>query len=580
MASSSQIEELVAPSSDVILQFIECIPDAAIVVNERGIIEQANATASDLFGWSVQELCGSPLDRLLPPKIRAAHSAHFQAFFSSPSPRVMGQVSRLRGHHASGRAIPLDISLGSLCVDGRQRVLCCIRDVSDRVGQEERIRRLAYVDGLTGLPNRRSFSDQLGMVINRANASSSKVGLLFVDLDHFKRVNDIHGHQSGDVLINEIARRLTTALRVGDTLVRNSGFTQSVISRLGGDEFTCLVEGVRSRTEVMGVAQRLIDVLTPPVDLGGYSIKATASIGVALYPDDAEDVDSLVRAADFAMYSVKNHGGAGAAHFDESAHRRLAFRNRLIAKLPGASERGELSLVFQPVFGVASGLVEAFEALIRWHEPGLGEIPPDEFIGVAEEIGVIHEIGYWVFEEACRTLAAWEEAGTTRPVRLWINLSAIQLRGAGLVERLVDVCARYRIPHQAIGLEITETAILDHQSSSVKHLEQLSAAGFGLQLDDFGIGCSSLTHLCKLSVSGLKIDRSFVHDLLGGTTRDICQLVFALARNLDLCVTAEGIEAPEQARLLIEMGCTYLQGNLLGRPMDECAALARLTRQP
>ncbi len=557
-------------ADDCLSEVLECIPDPALVIDDRGVIEAVNSEATALFGWPGEEFCGLRIESLLPEDVREEHAEFVRRYFAAPSTRPMGQVKRLLGCHSSGKKIPLDISLRPILIAGQLKVLCCPRDVGDRVEREKRIEALARFDGLTGLLNRRAFHEKLTAAIEDATARSQRVALIFIDLDRFKAVNDTYGHVAGDRLIAEVARRLTESVRVTDMLLR-SDVRDSEVCRFGGDEFVCLLEEVPDQQTAVRIADRLHSVFREPIDLGGFSVGTSGSIGVAVCPDHASDAESLIRAADFAMYHAKASGGSRVSSFDAKAHREMQTRNEVVAALPGASSRGEMSVVYQPIWSAIDDRIDSFEALVRWQHPELGSVPPLEFIPIAEENGEIQTIGAWVFEEVCRTLSTWRDEGR-HLVRVWINWSPVQLRDEANVDPLLETADRYGIPRELLGLEITETAILETRSSSIQTLSKLRAAGFEVRLDDFGTGYSSLVHMSQLPAGGLKIDRSFVQDFESETTRDICKLVVAVADSLGISVTAEGIETVEQADAMRRIGCRYLQGFLLGSPMSALEA--------
>lgn len=426
----------------------------------------------------------------------------------------------------------------------------------------ERIRGLAYEDSLTGLANRKAFTNQLRRSVEESRRLNRQFGLLFVDLDAFKRINDSLGHAAGDALLKEVARRFENTLRGGDVVGVGPG-----VSRLGGDEFTVLVNNLDTPHSAVCVAERLLRALGEPVQLMGREVFARASIGIAVYPEDGLDSTDLLRHADAAMYESKRlrRGWSRYAPKDtEEATDRLRLESALRRALPA----GEVVAFYQPLFA-ASGELAGFEALARWTSPELGRVPPDVFIPVAEEIGLVYDIGQVMLTNACDLLTHLPEG-----LRVAVNLSARELQRPGLLERVSEVIASAGAPPDGLEVEVTERALIEDDAVVARSLRALAALGVSVALDDFGTGFSSLNHLRSFPIDRVKIDRSFVADL--ETDPDAAALtraVVALARQLEIAVVAEGVETEEQRRFLVDLGCEELQGYLLGRPVPRGEAL-------
>jgi diguanylate cyclase (GGDEF)-like protein/PAS domain S-box-containing protein len=436
-------------------------------------------------------------------------------------------------------------------------------DISDRKKSEQRIRFLAEHDVLTELPNRALATERLRLAVQQAERLGHQVAVMFIDLDRFKDINDSLGHHVGDGLLRSVARRLVDSVRSGDT-----------VSRLGGDEFVIIINQVGSLDELTQVVhQRLIPLIRQPHRVDGAELHVSCSVGIALYPDDARDIDELMRHADTAMYQAKAGGRDAARFFTPAMTERAQARLQLEAHLRHALERGELSLVWQPRVCGATGALAGVEGLLRWHNPELGDVPPGQFIALAEESGLIVPIGAWVVEQACAQIAAWRAAGWP-PLGVSINLSARQLRDAGLTELVRDSLARHCVPAGQLELEITESMLMENTEANLRQLHALRALGVGLAIDDFGTQHSSLAYLKRFPIDKLKIDRSFVQDMLDDPTdRAITLAIIGLGHTLGLQVVAEGVEGPEQAAQLRAAGCDELQGYHCGRPMT-AAALA------
>ena len=430
---------------------------------------------------------------------------------------------------------------------------------------EEQFRRLAFKDSLTGLPNRQALQDDLGAAIQIAGDHDQVLGLLFVDLDGFKKINDSLGHSVGDEVLKEVSKRFGDALRPSDAMGRPG--TVDTVSRLGGDEFTVVLHSVRHPEDAGRVAQRLLDALAEPMHFAGQELFVSASIGIAIYPGDAETADSLLGIADSAMYHAKGLGTNRYQFYSCQINRRSTQRFRIEGRLRGALDRGEFELHYQPVRDAKTASVVAAEALLRWRDAELGDVGPDLFIPIAEEMGTIVEIGEWVFREACIQLRDWLDAGF-QPIRLAVNISSRQLRERHLAATLQSILDEHGLGAELIILEVTESSIMMDDQVTIMTLHALSEMGIGLALDDFGTGYSSLAHLRQVPIDCVKIDRSFVKDMI--TNPDdlvLTQAIIAMAHGLRHRVVAEGVETEEQARVLCESGCDELQGYLFGRPV-------------
>jgi diguanylate cyclase (GGDEF)-like protein/PAS domain S-box-containing protein len=443
-------------------------------------------------------------------------------------------------------------------------ILTCL-DISDRKASEERIRYLAEHDALTGLPNRALATERLRLAIQHARRSGRKVAVLFIDLDRFKDVNDSLGHHVGDALLRSVAKSVSEAVREGDT-----------VCRLGGDEFVVVLGGVQQVEEVSHlVHERLVPRVRRAHVVEGAELHVACSVGIALWPDDAEDVDGLMRAADTAMYQAKAEGKDGARFYTAEMNDRAQARRRLEVALRGALEAHQLHLAWQPRIDAATGALVGVEGLMRWRHPELGDVSPAEFIPVAEETGLVLPMGAWAIEEACRQAAIWQRQQLAPAVS--INLSARQLRDAGLAEHVRRILERFGAPAGGLELELTESMVMDDAEGNLRQMHALRALGIGLAIDDFGTGYSSLSYLSRFPIDKLKVDRSFVQRMLGDpAARAITLGVIGLGHSLGLKVVAEGVEKPAQARLLREAGCDELQGFLYARPMPAAELAAWL----
>lgn len=446
------------------------------------------------------------------------------------------------------------------------------RAQDDLLVAKEAAENAALHDKLTGLPNRALLQDRLARALERRQREKTHhFALFFLDLDRFKMVNDSLGHETGDALLVAIAHRLMQALRVTDSACTPD---RSTVSRLGGDEFVVLADNLRDVRDAARIADRLVHALGQPYDLRGQSLVATVSIGVTTSFSDYTQPGDILRDADIAMYHAKAAGRAGFALFDRAMHEEIRDRMQLENELRQVLERNELELHYQPIVSLMNQSLLGLEALLRWRHPQRGMVPPAEFIGCAEETGLIVPIGAWVLGEATRQLAHWlKEHPKSAELYVTVNVSARQLLAPGFVDVVKKALADSSLSVQSIVLEVTETVMIRNADASIPVLQQLKDLGVRLFMDDFGTGYSSLSYLHRLPLSGLKIDRSFVK--LMTEQRDYAAVVHAivtLARNLNIALVAEGIETLEQVAMLQAMECEKAQGYFFSRPMDKATA--------
>ena len=446
------------------------------------------------------------------------------------------------------------------------------QDVTERVQAEERIQELAHYDATTGLPNGKFFAELAGPSLERAVRSGSGCALMHVDIDRFKGVNDVFGRRQGDVVLKKVADRLRSWTRNGDlAAVDERPADRGTLASVGGNAFTLLITDIVGQEQASGVAQRLLKVIVQPITVEAESLVLTASIGIAFYPNDAHDLAGLARCAEQALHAAKDAGRAQHRFFDEQMNARAASRLRLEADLRRAIAQEELRLHFQPKVDATSGAVVGAEALVRWQHPERGMVPPGEFIGVAEETGLILPLTDWVLECACRNLREWSDAGLPA-IPLSVNLAAPSLAGVTLVSKLDGLMQRFGLQPERLILEMTESILMHDVESGVALLQTLRDRGYGLSLDDFGTGYSSLSYLKRLPLDELKVDRAFVTDAeRGGRDGALAATIIALGRELGLRVVAEGVETREQSAFLLRRGCNVQQGYLFSRPVAATA---------
>ena len=441
--------------------------------------------------------------------------------------------------------------------------------------QEDRLRYLAYYDPLTSLPNRRSFNEQLGRLLKRSRRHSTTAALLFIDLDHFKRINDSIGHARGDSLLVEIAKRLTMELREEDAINYFSDANaeqvtgkESVteIARLGGDEFTVVLSDVSGVSDIEKVARRILNRLSEPIALQSHNPVVTPSIGIALYPEDGKDADTLIRNADTAMYVAKAEGRACYRFYDEEMNSRAVEQLKLEEELREAMRNDELELRYQPQVNSQSGKVVSLEALVRWKHPTRGMVSPQEFIPVAESTGQIIELGEWVMNEVSHHCQYWGGLGLDA-FRICVNISPLQFNQSNLAEWVREFLEISGLSPDRLELELTESAIMTDAETNIEKLCTLKALGLDLAIDDFGTGYSSLSYLKRFPIDTLKIDHSFVSDMDTPDGAAIVDAIVALAQTLNLRVVAEGIETETQLAYLASKSCDLLQGFYFSHPI-------------
>lgn len=440
-----------------------------------------------------------------------------------------------------------------------RQLLGTIQDVTELSAYRERLHALSNFDPLTQLPNRSMFVDRTTTAMADAARDGKVLGVLMLDLDQFKHVNESLGHASGDELLKQAAARLTGALRDHDT-----------VARPGGDEFAVLLPAVRAAVDLDLIAAKLLRAFESPFRLLNRDVFVTTSIGAALYPDDAKHPDELLQHADAALSEAKARGRNNVRFYSPQLTAQASARLALETELRQAIDQGQLVLHFQPKFDLAGGHLVGAEALMRWQHPERGMVSPMQFIPVAEETGLIVPMGAWALHESCRAAVAWNQRPAARPVKVAVNLSARQFATGQLVETVCEALASTNCMPQWLELEITESLLIDKRSNVREDLETLTALGVTIALDDFGTGYSALSYLTHFPVHTLKIDRSFVKDLPGDRqSGELVKAIVSLGRSLNMELVAEGVETEEQSRLLATIGCHMAQGFLLGRPVPQ-----------
>lgn len=552
---------------------LSAIPDLLFEVDLDGRYLDYHSPRADLLAAPPEVFLGKTIADVLPPNAAATCMAALQE--ANEKGFSAGHQCELDLPHGTHW---FELSIARKTNGGAEppHFIILSRDITERKETDHRIHRLAYFDTLTGLANRQSFVEQLSREIDRARLQGEKLAVLFLDLDGFKTINDSLGHGSGDLLLQWAAERLRQSVRPGDLVARaGDPESEAMLARIGGDEFTMLIPKLRHAEDALPVAHRIRDLMRRPFNVAGRDVTVTASIGIALYPDDGLSTSALLKHADTAMYHAKDEGRNNCQFYSESLTERAMHRLNLEADLRLALERNEFFLVYQPQFDLEAGRIQTVEALIRWEHPEQGCILPDDFIPAAEENGLIIQIGEWALRTASSAAARWCTAG--HRVRVAVNLSPTQFRNQDLLHTITNILDETGLAPECLELELTEGTLMEDADGTLSTLRALRDAGILLALDDFGTGWSSLSYLRHLPLTTLKVDQSFVHGMPDDKeSMAIIRTIVSLAKNLGFSVTAEGIETAGQMQAIRELCCDKAQGHYLSKPIPFGELLALL----
>lgn len=532
-----------------------------------GLINDVNTRYTDLLGGSADDLRGRKATDVLNGYTQGMGTAIVDAL----SDHTEARWDDWSWQHPDGTDVSVEIVGATYHAGDRLLAQCSFRDIRDRKEAEARVRYLALHDSLTGLPNRTLLMDRLGQSMAHVRRHQGQVALLLLDLDHFKHINDSLGHLVGDGLLEEVAKRLRSVLRELDTP-----------ARLGGDEFVIAASGISCAADAEGLAERVLDCFRPVAHVLGYNLRINASIGISLYPGDGDTPVALLQAADTAMYQAKKKGRGQYRLFSHDLSMAADRWHTLSSDLHGACDRGEFVLHYQPQFSLDKSTITGLEALLRWQHPTEGMIEPGLFIPLLEEHGQMVEVGRWVLRTACLQNAAWQAQGL-RKVRVAVNLSAQQFYRCDIVGAVRDALSESGLEAKWLELELTESLTLDDNEAVLKTMKDLKALGVQLSLDDFGTGWSSLSYLKRFPLDRIKIDRSFVRDIVNdSSTAAIVHSILDLARQLGLDCVAEGVETVDQLDHLRHEQCAEIQGFLLSKAIhpDGIANLLLSNAQP
>ncbi|MDX9860787.1 MAG: EAL domain-containing protein, partial [Rhodospirillales bacterium] len=534
-------------------QAVEQSPASVIITDTTGAIEYVNPKFVEVAGYTLEEILGKN------PRILKSGNTPDEVYEALWRTVTAGHEWRgeMLNRKKNGEFYWESVSISPIKTpDGAiTHFLAVKEDISLRKEYEKRLIQQANFDEVTGLPNRVLALDRLEQALARGLRQNNKVGLLFIDLDRFKYVNDTLGHHTGDRILKEAGNRIRCCLRAADT-----------VARLGGDEFTVIVPDLQLGIDVEPVAQKILESFERPFHLGGREIFLTPSIGITIWPDDGYMPDELMRNADTAMYRAKDMGRNNFRFFTPELNERALARARMEHQIRHALDRNEFELHYQPLISLATGRIVRAEALLRWHNDDLGQVSPEKFIPLAEEIGLITPIGEWVLRAACRQAVEWRKEGLC-PERISVNVSSRQFRGLSLFDTVVDILKDTGMPATGLELEITENLLMADIPEVIDGLRRLDDLGISLSVDDFGTGYSSLSYLRRFPVSVLKIDKSFVRDVaIDSENATLVEAIITMGRSLKLEVVAEGVETGAQMGFLRERGCDYAQGYFYSRP--------------
>ena len=541
--------------------------EGIITLDAKGTVLSFNAAAETIFGYSANDAVGMNAVELV-------------------TGMPTGEIGKweISGRHKGGGQFPAEVSVRAAYLQGVSQFVCILRDITERKDAEKRLNQLANYDSLTGLPNRNLFRDRLAQAIIRADRNKSLVALLFLDLDRFKIINDTLGHGAGDRLLQHVATTLTHVLRRSDTVAlaateeTYSPENDSTVARLGGDEFTITIEGIVKVEFVATIAQKILDSFAKPVYIGDHELYVSTSIGIAIYPFDDTELESLIKDADTAMYRSKEMGRNTYQFYTKDLNIAINDRFQLEIDLRHAIERNEFVLHYQPKVDIVSGQIMGMEALIRWQRPGAGLVMPNEFIPTLEETSLIVPVGEWVLRTACAQNREWQNLGV-QPLQISVNLSARQFTQKNLAERFAQILKETNLDAKLLELELTESMLMTHSEENIVTLNALADLGVLVSIDDFGTGYSSFSYLKRFAIHTLKIDQSFVRDIANNPDdAAIATAIIAMGSSLRMKVIAEGVETSEQLDVLRSIGCHQAQGYLLGRPMP-AEAFAEHVRQ-
>jgi diguanylate cyclase (GGDEF)-like protein/PAS domain S-box-containing protein len=536
---------------------LDNVDEGIITLSASGHIESANPAVENMFGYDGDKLKGESIGLLLRHHDPDPDSRLYlqQLIAADPVDGNFGQEAI--GLRKDGSTFPVGLKISDMQLDEQTVYIGALRDLTELKAKEEKILHLANHDALTGLPNRNLLQDRIQQATIHGHRHGTRVAILFLDLDNFKTINDSLGHDVGDMLLEAVATRILECVREKDT-----------VARQGGDEFIVVVTELGDAQDSGLVAANVLQRISQPYSIGNRELHVNASIGIAVFPEDGRDVETLLKNSDIAMYHAKSAGRNNFQFYAPEMNRVATERLAIETNLRHAIAERQLRVAYQPILAADGHTTVAAEALLRWHHPALGSVPPSSFIPVAEESGIIVSLGEWVMRQACMQFLAWKDEGLDLQ-RVVVNVSPRQFRQRDLAQSLVDILQETGISAQCVGLEITENVIMDNPEFAIETLKELREFGFEISLDDFGMGYSSLSMLKRFPVDKLKVDRSFVRDIeTDEADAALVAGIIAMAHNLGIRVVAEGVETDGQLEFVRRHACDQYQGYLFGQPVS------------
>ncbi len=549
--------EAVRTREERLKQILDTVVDAIITIDHKGIIQKFNKAAERMFGYRSGSVIGRNISILMPEKEAAEHDGHMERYLADRQAHVIGIGREVTARRKDGSTFPVELALSEMIFDGKSVFTGVLRDVTERKRAEEKLRFLALYDRLTNLPNRAYLNNYLTEILAQANHVDDRFAIIGVDIDRFKNVNDLFGHAFGDKILKIIAQRIREEIGEGDFL-----------ARAGGDEFAIVVDISRRPDHAENLAKRILEKLPEPLMVDSYELFVSATVGVVTFPEAGDEPGILLKNLETTKYHGKERGRNTCLLYSESIVTSHAEMLAMETELRKSFESKTFNLYFQPKIDISTGRVAGMEALLRWRHDEFGFVSPAKFVPVAEETGLIIELGNWVLETGCQQCVHWIENGFP-DLKIAVNLSPRQFRDSGLVDRVRATLEKTGLPPEKLELEITESGLMDETENVVELLHRLKALGVSIAIDDFGTGYSSLSYLKRFPLDVLKIDQSFVR----GIPHDqgdvsICSAIIAMAKSMRLNIVAEGVETPEQLAFLKSKNCDIVQGFGFSPPLN------------
>jgi diguanylate cyclase (GGDEF)-like protein/PAS domain S-box-containing protein len=543
-------------NEETLRALLESSTHAVLGIGKDGKIRFASESLSPLFNYQPGEVIGQSFEVLVMNGLRQLRGDGRDNLFNAAESGPIGQVQDLQCRRKDGSLFPAEASLFIADVPSGRLAVSYIADISERVDAERKILHAARHDPLTGLPNRALIYELGTHLLQSAKRHNDSLAILFFDLDRFKPINDTYGHMIGDKMLQQVAQRLKKGVRGND-----------MVGRVGGDEFVAVLCDIHADDAVLHTASHLLHSLSEPYRIDGLELRTSPSIGISIYPNDGQDLDTLIRHADAAMYHAKNAGRNTCQFFTQEIQLHAKQSYEVEQRLRSSLIENDFELLYQPFIDLKSGNFVGVETLLRWRQPGSAAITPDKFIGATERIGMINPLSDWVLEEACRQHQKWRNLGLPA-LRMAVNVSPVQFRVKGFAERVAEIIKRSGVHPSCIEFEVTESTVMNDVEEAAKMLDRLKRDGVSIALDDFGTGYSSLSYLAQFPINKLKIDQSFIVNMdTDARSLAIAETVIALGKKLGMTVIAEGIESQATLNTLVRIGCDYGQGYFISKPI-------------